>query len=437
VTKTRLIGTLGADGAAELQRRLTEHTLKRLSPIMAARELDVELRYDGGTEDDARGWLGSSFEYRGQGGGSLGQRMARGFREGFSSGRDRVLIIGCDCPDLGPVHLGEAIAALGSSDLVLGPAADGGYYLIGLNAAAWHEAEHCLFEDIDWGTGAVLDQTLAAADSRAIRVTLLDELIDVDRPSDLHAWNKWEASRGRAQANGDSGSGPLISVIIPTLNEEAALGSCIDSLHGSKGLEVIVADGGSRDSTREIAGVRGARVVRAGPGRAVQMNAGAKEAAGEILLFLHADTSLPPRFDHAVREAMSDPDAVAGAFEFATDMDSLLLRLIKRMTGLRSRRLGITFGDQAIFVRSSEFRRLGGYPPQPIMEDYELVRRLRRRGRMVIVPRRAVTSARRWRANGMIRNTYINSVITAAYLLGFSPDSLHGFYRRMNRGYRV
>jgi rSAM/selenodomain-associated transferase 2 len=228
-----------------------------------------------------------------------------------------------------------------------------------------------------------------------------------------------------------SGNEPAaLSVVIPTLNEGPGIGPLLDDLARGSKVEIIVADGGSVDGTAEIAGSRGANLVSSPPGRALQMNNGAREARGDTLLFLHADTLLPDGYDDDIRMAMTDGRTAGGAFSFALDEKSLGLRVIEESANFRSRRLGITFGDQAIFVRRRHFRQIGGFPLQPIMEDYEFLRRLRRRGRVVILPRAAVTSARRWKEGGTARVTLTNLAITAAYLLGVSPERLKGWHDR-------
>jgi rSAM/selenodomain-associated transferase 2 len=222
-----------------------------------------------------------------------------------------------------------------------------------------------------------------------------------------------------------------LTIVIPTLNEESGIGPLLDDLAHGPAVEIIVADGGSVDGTAGIARDRGATVVESGPGRARQMNAGARAAGGEVLLFLHADTRLPGRYHEDVRRALEDDRTAGGAFSFSLDEKSPGLRIIEKGANFRSRRLGITFGDQAIFVRRRHFRQIGGFPLQPIMEDYEFLRRLRRRGRVVILPRAAVTSARRWRDAGIGWVTLWNYVITGAYLIGFSPERLKRWHDRV------
>lgn len=210
------------------------------------------------------------------------------------------------------------------------------------------------------------------------------------------------------------------------------MGALVSSLKGRAGVEVIVADGGSVDGTAGEASAAGAVVVRSGRGRAVQMNAGAKAAAGRIILFLHADTRLPANFEHLVTLAIAEHGAVGGSFRFSLDEDTPFFRLITYTANLRSRRMGVVFGDQAIFALADEFRRLGGYPDQPLMEDCELVRRLRTRGRFVILPEAAVTSARKWREIGPVRTTLMNVVITWAWVIGFSPRRLRSWRDRLS-----
>lgn len=160
------------------------------------------------------------------------------------------------------------------------------------------------------------------------------------------------------------------------------------------------------------------------------MNAGAAAAGGGILLFLHADTRLPAGWAESVRAALTDPGVAVGAFAFATDSPRRALRAIERLANWRGRRLGVVFGDQALFARRCDFTAVGGFPEQPLMEDWELVRRLRERGRVVILPQAAVSSARRWHARGPWRNSLCNALITAAYAAGVSPRRLARWYRR-------
>lgn len=221
----------------------------------------------------------------------------------------------------------------------------------------------------------------------------------------------------------------MISVIVPALDEEARVGECVRSGLG-EGTEVLVVDGGSRDGTATAAAAAGARVLQSPPGRALQLNRGAAEAGGDILLFLHADCRLPPDWAPQVRRVLAVPGTAGGAFRLRLRGGGIRLRLVEAGIALRSRLLSLPYGDQAVFLRRETFRRLGGYPDLPILEDVELVRRLRREGRVAILDLAVSASARRWRSLGVGRVTLLNQAILAAYLAGLAPARLAGWYRR-------
>jgi len=222
---------------------------------------------------------------------------------------------------------------------------------------------------------------------------------------------------------------PLISVIVPALNEAKTIGPTLASLAGLAGLELIVVDGGSSDDTGARAEAAGARVIEAPAGRARQMNEGARAARGDILLFLHADTLLPPGFAGEVREALNRPGTAAGAFGLAIEAPGLGFRCLERLVRWRGRWLAMPYGDQALFLTAAMFDRVGRFADLPIMEDFELVGRLRRQGRIVLLPRQVRTSARRWRRLGLVRTTLVNQAIVLGYLGGIDPARLARWYR--------
>ena len=225
-------------------------------------------------------------------------------------------------------------------------------------------------------------------------------------------------------------SPPDISVIIPVLNDAEALDLALSSTQDCTGVERIVVDGGSFDSSAEVAQSRGVKVVHSPPGRARQMNAGAEVAEGTFLVFLHADTRLPEGFDLHVRRILTEAGVAAGAFQLQIDGPSVRLRLIERAANWRSRYLQMPYGDQAIFLRAELFREIGGFSDLPIMEDFQLIRRLKGRGRIVIAPAAVVTSARRWKKQGALRTTLINQLMILGFYLGFEPSRLARWYRR-------
>jgi len=218
-------------------------------------------------------------------------------------------------------------------------------------------------------------------------------------------------------------------VVIPALDEAAAIGAVVARAAAGENVEILVVDGGSRDATAAAARGAGARVISSPAGRARQMNAGAAATRGGLLLFLHADTRLPPGWDRTVRRILAAAGVAAGAFRLGIDTQRPAVRFIARVANLRSRVLQLPYGDQAIFLRRSLFDRLGGFADLPIMEDFDLVRRLRSTGRIVTAESAVVTSARRWRRLGVARTWLINQAVLAAFHAGLPPARIAAWYR--------
>ncbi len=227
------------------------------------------------------------------------------------------------------------------------------------------------------------------------------------------------------------GEAPLsISVIIPALNEAGCLAPTLAAAGSAPRAELILADGGSSDQTRDIARRYGAKVVNSPRGRAQQMNLGAAQASGQILLFLHADTLLPPGWQHEARRILHQPGVAAGAFGFRVDWRPAKMRFIELGVGLRCRLGQMPYGDQALFMRRQVFEQAGGYPQVPIMEDVALVKRLKGLGRVVTSPAPAITSARRWQARGALYTTGLNYLLMIAFYMGIPPTTLRRLYDR-------
>lgn len=244
----------------------------------------------------------------------------------------------------------------------------------------------------------------------------------------------------------------LVSVVVPALDEAAGIGATLASVEAQAGpAEVVVVDGGSADGTLEAAraAMPGAVCLEAGRGRARQMNAGARASTGEVLLFLHADTHLPPAGLEAVRAALRDPDAVAGCFRTTFALDDgardgagptppfgpfgrAFMGLWEARLWMRWHRFA--FGDRALFVRREAFEAVGGFPDQPIFEDLDLVRALRRRGRFVFLEAAVTTSPRRFRRHGAVRQQLRNLALWTGWTLGVAPERLKRFYSDRDRG---
>lgn len=260
-----------------------------------------------------------------------------------------------------------------------------------------------------------------------------------------------------------------ISIIIPTYNEAENIGELLQQLTqvsiGEIKVEIIIVDGGSSDRTPLIIAefisksigelitenpCQLVKLISTNPGRANQMNQGAKAAQGNILLFLHADSRLPTNFPTLItqtlnsslvpplkRGAMGDhfrltKPTIVGAFELEIRGDLPGLRLVEKFVNWRSHFLNLPYGDQAIFLRAETFWQLGGFPDLPIMEDFQLIQQLKKLGKIAIAPAKVQTSARRWQKLGVWQTTLTNQLVIIAFFLGVSPQKIADFYRRKN-----
>ncbi|MBP7526539.1 MAG: TIGR04283 family arsenosugar biosynthesis glycosyltransferase [Syntrophorhabdaceae bacterium] len=225
---------------------------------------------------------------------------------------------------------------------------------------------------------------------------------------------------------------PSCSIILPVLREASLINGVIDhlrSLENNKETEIIVVDGEPEGTTLTAIARDNVTRLRAPRGRGKQMNAGAREAKGRMLLFLHADTELPLKALRLISAAMQDKRYVAGAFDLGIRSEKFIFRLIESAASLRSRATRIPFGDQAIFVRKDYFDKIGGYQDIPIMEDVEIMKRIRKRGdKIVILHQRVHTSSRRWEKEGILRCTLRNWLLQVLYLLGVSPHRFSKLY---------
>ena len=416
--KTRLIPGVGAVGAALFHRRMTIQVIDRSRALPRDLPVTIAVHFDGENHQQMSDWLGTDLTYQSQGGGDVGERMARSFAA-VCQHNSSVVLIGTDCPELTTAILAQAFDLLQAGrDLVLGGAVDGGYYLIGMG-----EYYPELFINIDWSTDRVLQQTVAIANHLNLSIGYLPTLTDIDRPEDLPI-----LTQNLAAAK--------ISIVIPTLNEAATITKILANIHPLPNVEVIIVDGGSIDHTIKLAQASGVRVLSSPKGRAHQMNVGAKAATGEILLFLHADTVLPSGFEQMVRSTLQPPIdkqlpiTIAGAFTLKIDDPMPSLRWIEWMVTWRSKWRQMPYGDQAIFLTAETFRSISGFVEMPIMEDFELIKRLQRLGRIEILAAPVLTSARRWLQRGIWQTTLINQAIIIGYSIGISPDRLVTWYRR-------
>jgi rSAM/selenodomain-associated transferase 2 len=222
-----------------------------------------------------------------------------------------------------------------------------------------------------------------------------------------------------------------LAIIVPILNELEGLPDLLSNLlpYQRKGCEVLLVDGGSQDGSANLAECAGFTVLTTQRGRARQMNAGVRATHGDILLFLHADTRLPPSADELVRQALSGGRHAWGRFDVRIEGRPRLLRVVAFCMNHRSRWSGIATGDQGVFVRRSVFEEVEGFPDQPLMEDIALSSRLRRKSLPVCLSSPVRTSGRRWEERGVWRTIFLMWKLRLAYWLGAKPDALARAYR--------
>lgn len=418
-----MIPALGDQGAADLHRELARHTMDWAKDLASSCGVAIQVVYTGGSEEEIRAEFPSEFTYLPQAEGDLGDRLREGFSTAFSEGAESVIAVGTDCPDLDAGKVAAAFETLQKHAVVIGPSSDGGYYLIGM---ACHSPR--LFEDMPWSQESLYAATMQRIGEGKLTVGELEVLDDVDRPEDLEVWNRVQASR--FSNDGDKPTGEVLSVIIPTLEAADVLETCLAQFRNALGIEIIVVEGGEETASRVVADRYGARWIQASRGRGKQMNAGAKVARCETLLFLHADTRLPEGFQTTVCETLAPSNVALGAFKLKIDGESRSLRLIERWADHRSRWLGLPYGDQAFFLKRDKFKSLDGFREIEIMEDFDLARRARKKGRIAIASTAVSTSARRWKRVGPWRNTILNQWIVFCYQIGVSPKRLASWYGR-------
>ena len=405
-TKTRLIPRLGPDGAAQLQRDMTRRTLRAVAQWQLAGNCHAELCVTGGSPEAARRCFGDLRRVTEQGGGSLGARLARSFRRAFDAGYARVLAVGTDIPGLDSRRMLEATLQLQHADVVLGPTHDGGYYLIGASSPV-----PFLFDDMPWGTDRVFDETVDRIERRGLKWARLPLLSDIDRPEDIELWEIVERQKEAARIH------PSIGVVIATWNEIDQIEATIASVRQGDHSELIVVDGESEDGTADRARELGAFCLEAPRGRGAQFNVGIAASTADVVVLLHADTRLPRDYDRSIRSTMAGERHIAGAFRLAFDGDRRSLRWIARGANFRSRWRRLPYGDQALFLRTETLVSIGGLRRGP-MEDYALVRALRRRGRIALADESVTTSARKYLRQGPWRTVLEHQKMLVRWHLG-------------------
>ena len=428
--KTRLAAAVGPERACELATAFLDDTLATLARLPEETAL-ATTALDGAFPEAARGlrrWP--------QGEGDLGARLTTVLTRALEQAR-WAIAVGADSPGL-PVALHRAAARTldEGARAVLGPSLDGGFYLIGLSAVP-----PGLFDAIPWSTPDAGRAMLHRLRRHGLDPVVLPPWFDVDELADLERLGRLiddgrvaapatAAALGHPRPERATTTPSRLSAIVPTLNEAPRIGALVARLVADPAIaEVIVVDGGSDDDTLARARAAGAHATLAPRGRAAQLNAGASLATGDHLIFVHADVMPPPDVGRRVLAALSDPGVALGAFTTWTSLEGARSWLgpLVHLADVRSRVTRHPYGDQAMCVRRADFDAVGGFPAQPLMEDFELSRRLVRRGRLARLGPAVVVSGRRLVERPLL-TTLLWNVFPTLYRLGVDPHLLARLY---------
>jgi glycosyltransferase A (GT-A) superfamily protein (DUF2064 family) len=410
--KPRLEPLLGEDGCVRLERELIRAALRWGDAVAPRRTwLAMTGHHDGPLPAGATTLAPRT--------GDFGERMRSAVAEVYVGGHSGPLfVIGTDCPQLGVEHAVTALSELSAGrDAVIMPARGSGFCMVALKAP--HPELMRLPADA-WHGPAIVELMLAAGRAADLDVAVMGMEAALAGPADARTARSDgrvpEAVRAALMTE------PLVSIVIPVLDDDETLGGALDAIAGLAGrFQVVVVDGGSSDATVAIA--RGHKteplVLLEEAGRSRQMNRGASAARGDVLLFMPTETRLPVDAYERIVDGLREPAVQGGNFELAFDGDDHFAKRLARRYA-KQRRAGIYYADSAPFVRREIFDDLGGYRPLPVMEDYDFVRRLEQRGRTVCVGGPALTSAQRWRASSPRRRALIRWLFVA----GVDPTRL-------------
>lgn len=359
---------------------------------------------------------------------NLGKRLNHTDKQIRALGYTRLCFIGSDAPTLPNEYILQALVSLTSYDAVLGPCQDGGFYLLGSCKPLPD------LTAIPWSKTNTLDKTTALLQSYRYRISMLAKWYDIDTATDLPLLNHHLKTSVPAHAALKQWLNrlPIISIIIPTLNEKSIIVPLIKALQKlSPTPEIIIVDGGSEDNTVALCHKFSVKTLRSPvSNRALQMNSGAQAASGKILLFLHADCLLQQSAYSAMLNSMADATIAGGCFRYAlsSSQKSWPEWLIETGVALRVKLFKAPYGDQGYFVRRDVFTRIGEYKALPLLEDVEWFRRLKATKKAIFLKARLITSARRIHQHGWIRSSLRNNLIIFLFLCGVCPHKLANFY---------
>jgi len=420
--KTRLAASIGSEEAARIYEKLVRRTLGLVADFVQAGRGDVDA-FIAFSPPDKRARMEEAYPgpwaFFPQKGSHLGDRMEGAILHAVALGYGSVVLTGTDLADTQVADFTEAFDGLdqgGNDCAVLGPAADGGFYLIGLNRPC-----PSAFRPEHWGSGEIYLRTERLLHDAGFRVRRLKTRKDIDRPEDLPFLMSRPIFRS------------TLSVIVPTISDPERLRPFLSFLESClwPGDEIVAVqgDGGREDKAEGKWGTQ-TRWIGAPRGRGLQLNHGAGAARGDTFLFLHDDSLPPAHFAYCVRKICEAPDMSLGCFGLRFSPSTPLMDIIAAGANLRTSYLKLPYGDQGLFCRREIFEKSGGFNKPYLMEDVEFVRECRRWGKLMILPDPLFTSPERYLTRGVVRAFLQNQLIMLLYRLGASDGSLYSLYYR-------
>lgn len=421
--KSRLAACVGGREAARIYEKLVRRTLGLVSEFIGngKRCVDAFIAFSpAGDKERIKDAFPGPWRFFAQDESAphLGGRMEKAFLHVRSLGYESIVLTGSDLADTKVCDFRKAFDFLengGGRCAVLGPATDGGFYLIGLNRPC-----PLPFSPEQWGEGEICLRTERLICDSGMRVQRLEARTDIDRPGDLAFLESLPAFKS------------TLSVIVPTLSGPEGLEPFLSSIEPAlwPGDEIVVVQGGEcREETGDTENFSGrVRWLCSARGRGVQLNHGARAARGDIFLFLHGDSLPPAHFAYCVRKIREAPETSLGCFGLGFLPSTPLLKIISAGANLRTRLLKMPFGDQGLFCRRETFEKIGGFKRLYLMEDVEFVRECRKLGGLVILPETVLTSPRRYLGRGIVRAFLQNQLVMLLYRLGANERFLYSLY---------
>ncbi len=412
--KTRLAEDVGPIEAASIYEKLLRRTLGEACEFAFGRPRTRVLLFHPpeDPEEDIKRKFSGPWEFHPQDGSHLGQRMNNALKTAFSAGAKKCVLIGSDLADIESADLEEAFRNIHPGTVVLGPAMDGGFFLVGLDRLS-----PAPFEYEEWGTDAIFSRTVRDFQSAGFRVHCTKQRSDIDRSRDLPKLHREFLFR------------TSLSVIVPTLREPEKLAPLLSFLEDCiwPGDEIIVVQGGANEvSVREISS--STKLVRSKTGRGIQQNTGAILANGDMLFFLHDDSIPPADFPYLIRKTCKEPRTAIGCFSLAFSPTCRALDLIAQWANLRTILFGRPYGDQGLFCRRDVFEKVGGFQHRYLLEDVDLVRNCRKFGKPVMLRRSIRSSSHRYLSKGILTASVHNHAIMLLSLLGCDEKDLYRYY---------